>query len=613
MGTRGYKAWRFRKRYYYHYNRYDSYPGGLGQELADGVPSISQEYSAWLEDQRKMVAKWEAQWDEYLAVDPSSDNPLELPDHLPEFMIQEQPGWMVPLNDLYIEWVYILDLDREVFSVNNGAHFKLDRISHIDWTAALADGGRGDKIVLPGMVPEDAVVNLVVDPHQTYSSANTSLEKPTTTQSSDLTHRLVTAKNLRHFPWRHRHGPMLRSFLFYLLRERMKEDLAAALLQWSPQDLPFREIAFAILCLALGGKHLTVILARNLKANFTFGLLGSRSQPSKDLEFISGLATGAHVRGATPGSSPEGVIYWLEGVLVILTTQLYRPGVVNEEVSRVANYCQDNNPNECIDAILMSIEHVVLIHVVPNKEVQHSALLPLLQIPNHLSMDAKDRYPSWYLEKLASKEREFMKKEEKKLHKAANESMRKQGLFMPSDNLDEGEEESLEEEEFALYDPRARIEGCECSTFYALNHIFDAAARRRMSCAKAKDGRFPNEIYANILEHVTDMETRHSCMEVSRVFRELCQEDLLFADGMIFKPSEACKTCVEPHNFPKSFDVYNIASGARSEVSLKRTGKFRDYEMGPTWTLGIGTGHSKKSLLRGLEFRFQNKYLNSME
>ncbi|KAL8825489.1 MAG: hypothetical protein Q9191_004387 [Dirinaria sp. TL-2023a] len=608
MGTRGYKAWRFRKRYYYQYNHYDSYPRGLGKELAGEIPPSSQKYSAWLEDQRRMVAEWEARWDEYLAVDPSSHNPLKLPDNL-DFMTEQPPSWMVPLNDIWIEWVYILDLDREIFSVNNGAHFKLDRIPHVDWIAALADGGLGDKIALPGLVREDAIANLVADPRSTCGGATTHLEALTIAQSRGPIHRLVKPRDLVHIPWRRRHGPLLRSHLYFFWLSGLKESLAATLLQWSPQDLPFREIAFAMLCLALGGKYLTVISTANLDANSTFGFWDPGSESSNGLEFVSVLATGAHVRGATPGTSPEGVTYWLENVLVVLATQLYRSGAVKEEISRVVKYCHDNNPNECVDAVLMSIEHAVLIHVIPNEEVQHSALLPLIDIPNHLSMNATERYASWYLDKFACKDKRFLKKEKKRLRNAADERMRKQGLFIHRNDSDEEKEESSEDEDFALYNSQAEAEGCEFSAFYALSHVFDAAARRRMPPAKAKDGHFPNEIYANILGHVTDMETRNSCMEVSRVFRQICQEDLLFADHMVFAPCEACKECVEPDDIPKMFDVHDVALGEKYEVGLTRVSEyFADFERGSPWGVLIGDQLHKKSLPQGLKFRFRKEY-----
>ena len=292
----------------------------------------------------------------------------------------------------------------------------------------------------------------------------------------------------------------------------MEDALAAGLLQWSPQDLPFREIAFAILCLVLGGEHMTVIPESYLTANSTFAL---RSGSSSELELISRLTTGAHVQSNTPGSSPEGDIYWLGGVLVVLATQLYRPGVVEAGILRVAEYCHKNHPNECVDAILLSIEHVVLIHIFSPKEVQHSALLPLFDISNHLTMDARDRYASSYLEKLASKDEKFLKKQQKMLRKAATESMaRNEGIIMHYGDSDdeEEEEEPSEAEDSALYTTQQGASGFEASTFYALVHLFDASARRHLAPTKTRNSHLPNELYAHILRYVTDRETRQACI-----------------------------------------------------------------------------------------------------
>ena len=160
MGTRGYKAWRLRKRYYIQYCQYDTYPTGLGKDIADSIPTNTEGYLTWLKAERELVEGWEAIWDDYLAVEPGAESTVG-----PPTLFQEHiPTWLAPLNDTWIEWVYIVDLDREVLSVNNGAHFKLDQIPKINWIESLADGGLGDKIALPGFVPEAAITNLVTEP-----------------------------------------------------------------------------------------------------------------------------------------------------------------------------------------------------------------------------------------------------------------------------------------------------------------------------------------------------------------------------------------------------------------------------------------------------------------
>ena len=167
MGTRGFKAWRFRKRYYFQYNHHDSNPQCLGQWIVATIPRNPERYRTWLEEQRKTAAAWEAEWNDYLTIDPGS----EVKEIATEMMAENHPTWFAPLNDLFIEWIYILDLDREIFSVNNGAHFKLDQVPHIDWIGALADGCRGDKIQL---LPKKYVPNLLAE--TSIASENTSGE-----------------------------------------------------------------------------------------------------------------------------------------------------------------------------------------------------------------------------------------------------------------------------------------------------------------------------------------------------------------------------------------------------------------------------------------------------
>ena len=173
MGTGGYKAWRFRKRYYVEYNGHDSYPDGLGSWIADTVPSDHEAYMRWLDKQRLTMEAREARLDRHLAVKIQAENSTSSDDSSYEcdeeyeedprqFIVEEQPIWLAPLNDLFIEWVYIIDLDREIFSVNNGAHFKLGRLPYINWIESLADGRLGDKIILP-FVPKEDTASLMVD------------------------------------------------------------------------------------------------------------------------------------------------------------------------------------------------------------------------------------------------------------------------------------------------------------------------------------------------------------------------------------------------------------------------------------------------------------------
>ena len=168
MGTRGLRVVRFRKRYYQFYQQLDSYPEYLGSKIAATIPTDAVKYQEWLATQRKSVEEWEALYEAFLTVKPGNENPADLP----EFMHQQIPSLLAPLNDLFIEWIYIVDLDREVFSVNNGAHFKLDQVPHIDWINSLTCGSLGDQISVPGTIPLEALTSLVAE--RTFQTSNLS-------------------------------------------------------------------------------------------------------------------------------------------------------------------------------------------------------------------------------------------------------------------------------------------------------------------------------------------------------------------------------------------------------------------------------------------------------
>ena len=363
-----------------------------------------------------------------------------------------------------------------------------------------------------------------------------------------------------------------------------EDMLAASLLQWSPEDLPFREIAYAALCLAAGGRNIDVIPSEKVGTNGVFGYINEGQKDNSD-SFFSLLAAGAHLQGSPPGSSPEGNIYWLDNVLVLLTAQLYRPGAAEHGIARVIHYCNTKHPEENVDAVLISVEHVILVHITPDRKVQHSAVMPLFNIPNHVTMSASDRYAPSYLKKLAGNDEDMMVKE-------AKETMKKN-----EGGESVNEDDSNKEEKSALF--ATRVEGCVYSTFYALVHLFEAAACKLMPLIKTADGCFPNEIYMQIVTHVTDKKTRQSLMKVSRMFRRLCQEDLLLAKDLIV---ESCDTLSRDKAGPW-FQKYDVATEIQSHVRLQNAGYSRNREAG-LWEVVIGTEDGRKSLLDGLMFRF---------
>ena len=389
---------------------------------------------------------------------------------------------------------------------------------------------------------------------------------------------MIVPKDIFDIHWRQRHGPILRNFIFCLWSHDNEDQLAASLLQWSPEDLPFREFAYAILCLAAGGRNIDFIPSENLRTNDVFGYIdeGQKDNPGS---FVSHLASGAHLQDSPPGSSPENTIYWLDNVLVFLTAQLYRTGAAEVEIARIVRYCQINHSGENVDAVSISVEHVILVHIRPDGNVQKSAVMPLFNIKNHVSMNVSDRYTPSFLKKLAA-DRNIM--------------LESEGSDSGDGNKSNHEDEADKEKGSAL--SATKVKGNVCTTFYALVNLFEAAACKRMPLIKVADGVFPNEIYGQIVKHVTDMKTRQSLMEVSRTFRRLCQEDLLFAKDLILELSRDCKPPWGDPPIPKWYLKRDIVTWRHSKVNIKRVGLSRDTG-NTSWRVVIGSEDGKKSLL----------------
>ena len=89
------------------------------------------------------------------------------------------PCYRPGFNDLYIEWTYTIDLDREVFSIDNGGHFKLNKIPGA-WIEALGLDHNSGRLILPHLVPADSLASLTSqskDPCHSSRSSSIAYEK----------------------------------------------------------------------------------------------------------------------------------------------------------------------------------------------------------------------------------------------------------------------------------------------------------------------------------------------------------------------------------------------------------------------------------------------------
>ena len=382
--------------------------------------------------------------------------------------------------------------------------------------------------------------------------------------------------------------------------------LAVMLLQWTPDDPPFREIAFATLCLALGGSHVRITSDEELGVEERYQTINGKTigRPS-----VLNIGADDDTDCVIPKSAPEETVYWLEGVLVVLASQLFRSGALEDGVSRVVEFCQTNCAGDSIDAILMSIEHVVLIHITPGVEVQHTALLPLIPISDHLSMHPQEIFTESFLQRLSRRKQASINKELERHPELSQEDLLKnQNLSMTGEDSesDDPHDQGYIDGDISRHLSQNGVEGSSSSTFYALMHIFETAARRRLPLARTSEGRLPTELYSNILAHVTDVETRRSCLKVSNIFSSICQENVLVTDGFFLRPWDAKEALAGPDTCPAWFYLHDFETDEMMKVGFRCVTKRqsrRGFRVAAdmTWKVVVGNKVGEKSLLDGFQ------------
>jgi len=601
MGTRGYRVTRFRGRYYRFFNRLNSYPEGLGEALVNEIPIDSKAYQQWLLEQRREALEWHDTIERFLCKkrpDYEDDN-INTNDEVDdveedvESTTEDEYPWGVDtailpdftpaFNDVFIEWVYTIDLDKEVFTIDNGAHIQLSQIRSTAWIDALAHGRYGDRLLLPSSVPQEAITDLVVKLPSPSASMLQLYE--------NLDVSIVEAQGLNVFPPTQRHGALFRAGTFYIFQSAYKDTLSAILLAWSPHELHFREIAYAILCLASASSKFSIVPLQQISQNGRIGYadLESTNGKSRKAEFLAHLGVGCHIEGFPPGSSPDSRMYWFDGTLIHLVAQLFhRPEVLIGAVACTVEYCQSQMPDQCVNAVLMSIEHIVLLRLYPGGRVERTELLPLFDIETHESMNASGRYCADFLDELQIRKGKAIKRRE------AEESQNEQS---DSDENEGEEADSIEDQ-------------TSQTTFLALMSLLEVSSRQQIP---PSSGIFPTEVYRGILLYLEDLETYHACMQVSRTFRILSQQNIMVMDDTVFQANDASKTYDQTTTsvLVPALRMRTVSTGRSREVVLKSVeadsiSGLDWQEKNRYWQVVIGSERNRRSLLPGFAGAFDS-------
>ena len=550
----------------------------MGDSLVSLVPTDPGEYQKWLQAQRDFYAKW----DDFLQqlrcirsdtlLNNTPDKSLEhvWDEAFDERLESREPTYHAAFPNGWgsIEYIYTIDLDLEVFSIDNSAHYRLSHIPRNDaWIDALCWEKSHKayrlprRFVMPQLVPAESIASLAVE--------NTNFTSQALQFWDSLPRKQVTVKVPAPSI-----GSSIRLKIFKIYQRRQADNLSLSLLSWTADDLPFREIAFFILCLAIGGDYLAIvdehrILRPRWSANFAAML--ADDEPDCPRELVSSVAAGYHMQGEPVGSAPNASKYWLGGALICLVPRLREGDNVKKAIADAIQHGRNQFGRTSFNAILLSIRDVLFLRSFPNGTVEYSEILPLMGTRGSSGMSAEQRFTKEWLDQeyechKAKKTEEKGPDENKGITSAADiesdqvdledESVKSEPVEMCEDevvleqneneserrNVEEEMEEDLQSEiggeageedgEESEYQSVTEDSWTLQDTFLSLIHFFEATTLESLKPTISNGRNLPPEIVKMILDHVTDLNTYKACERVSRSFRSICHQRPLLMDNI---------------------------------------------------------------------------------
>lgn len=422
--------------------------------------------------------------------------------------------------------------------------------------------------------------------------------------------------------------------------------LAHLLLGWKLDDFAFREIAFTILCLASGRQNVSIVESLGLVDDDAHGCanLTNRMSQEDEPEFVAHMGVGAHLNANAAGSAPQSTIYWFEGVLVHLVAQLDRPDAITQSVARVVQRTRESCPWQPVDAVLISIAHVVLVRVIPDSKVQHTKPLPLFFFSDQPSQDLRERFSPSEVEVM-------LQRKEWVTAKRTARDERNRDALKNGDNVSEEWDSECDErgagsistyllETVDLTKTYRNITKTEPS-FFALALLFDASKRAPKPLLVAARSFLPIEIYRMILSNVQEVETFGACMAVSSNFREICTQSSSIVDGLTVLPNEATKAytyaqdvwndeqprCYRPEHIRRwkalkatepglepGVRVVEQATSSKRDITIDRVIRGKSDLMrirpaaayGKTWRVVVGRTRHRRSVLVNMCLAFRD-------
>ncbi|CUA71967.1 hypothetical protein RSOLAG22IIIB_09983 [Rhizoctonia solani] len=351
MGTRGYFAYRYKKKYYRQYLPCDAYPSHYGQQLANAVPRDPIAFKDWVAAKTKMLDNIKPSEKEVSISHEQSDS----------------PGYRLCADLSFtfisgiIEWTYVIDLDNLIFTVNGLTHFKLDNMPPNE----------------PGL--EGYFENEVPIPRRNIGSALDLWPLPTfdvqeRQHAYEALDSIVTpAIEWGISTWDKLTFPQKFSIeLVHFLIRKTSHEVALAYAPFIRQQI--NQYSWDVLCAATP----SIPLIYNNKN-------GSEAIISNE----DGLAPYVMYFNASSDefkSFKGNEYFWIRGRLVTFCVRLGDPAYVASEVEQMVRKMEHDGHAECIGIILSSQYEIIAVAVDPTRKVRHT---PVLSIRPNRDMPGK--------------------------------------------------------------------------------------------------------------------------------------------------------------------------------------------------------------------------------
>ncbi len=391
-------------------------------------------------------------------------------------------------NDLWIEWVYTIDLDSELFSVDNWVFFDLWDIPRDRWLQGFTSDEQGRKTfdfeICPegsvGTDPPDYFPDDTVDDRNKYHAIYQQYNRWTVQADRNIDRSSPAS---------------LQQTVSLLLFERCTTPHCAYFWEyvpgWGHKDFAFRELAFAILSIASGRYYFDRpdrLFGDHLHRDRCNGfLIDADDTAEPDLMPIFGSA--CHIPDQEPGSAPDGHMYWFENVLISLVPNTVFEVDTEAAIAKAVERGLEEG-KVGFQIVMFSIFRAIMLEVHVHdgiKKIRRTGIVSIYNARRKADGDEEDKGAASPFEMICRKQ----------------------------------------------------------SGFISLQNFFNSAANRNL--AIFGQGCFPTEIYAKIIAD-TDNSTHNACAKVSRTFRELCQDRFSFSkDFTILRFEESLGSLDPPY------------------------------------------------------------------